>query len=191
MHSGSFSLRLIKLKQVVELTFFNLNFHSPTPIEHIQARLLCLKWDALTLFSLLLPVTCYRSIFCLLSFPDFGLQFLVIIKLPLLTLFWNCCRVPEKVHTFLISLTSYWICLLRMETMKNTRGMPDGRGQTAPESPNASGYASVWGTASQDCNGDAGHYRKQCTCSGVCLPLQCLFRYASAFYVKFQVNFCF
>ena len=32
------------------------------PTEHIQMGGLCLKWDTLTLISLLLPVTCYRRV---------------------------------------------------------------------------------------------------------------------------------
>ena len=61
----------------------------------------------LTLFFLLLPVTCYQHVFWDLSFPDFGLQFLVVIILHSLTSYLKGCRFPGKVYTILISLTSY------------------------------------------------------------------------------------
>ena len=43
----------------------------------------------------------------LVSFPDFGLQFLFVIILHSLTSYLKGCRFPEKVYTILISLTSY------------------------------------------------------------------------------------
>ena len=40
-------------------------------------------------------------------FPDFGLQFLVVIILHSLTSYLKGCRFPGMVYTILISLTSY------------------------------------------------------------------------------------
>ena len=56
-----------------------------------------------------------------LSFPDFGLQFLVILILHSLTSRLKGCRFPGKVYTILISLTSYWIRLLCIENDVKTR----------------------------------------------------------------------
>ena len=61
----------------------------------------------LTLFFLLLPVTRYSYPNANMSFPDFGLQFLVVIILHSLTSYLKGCRFPGKVYTILISLTSY------------------------------------------------------------------------------------
>ena len=36
--------------------------HHPHPTEHIQTWVLCLKWDTLTLKSLLLPVICFSRV---------------------------------------------------------------------------------------------------------------------------------
>ena len=55
----------------------------------------------------------------ILSVPDFGLQFLVVIILYSLTSYLKGCRFSGKVYTIQISLTSYWIRLLGMEKHEN------------------------------------------------------------------------
>ena len=55
----------------------------------------------------ILIVTRYLLLVMILSVPDFGLQFLVVIILYSLTSYLKGCRFPGKVYTILISLTSY------------------------------------------------------------------------------------
>ena len=54
----------------------------------------------------ILIVTCYLLL-AVMSFPDFGLQFLAVIILHSLISYLKGCRFPGKVYTILISLTSY------------------------------------------------------------------------------------
>ena len=59
-------------------------------------------------YTKILIVTCYLLPGVIsVSFPDFGLQFLVVIILHSLTSYLKGCRFPGKVYTILISLTSY------------------------------------------------------------------------------------
>lgn len=67
-----------------------------------------------------------------MSFPDFGLQFLVIIMLRSLTSYYKGLRFPGEVYTFLISLTSYWIRLLRQVDYEKHSGGAQRQGADSP-----------------------------------------------------------
>ena len=63
--------------------------------------------SSLHYFSYCYPLPVIDTFSGIMSFPDFGLQFLVVIILHSLISYLKGCRFPGKVYTILISLTSY------------------------------------------------------------------------------------
>ena len=71
--------------------------------------------SSFSLIFLLLLVTCYRPRLCVFFLIWFTV--LVIIKLRLLTSFWNSCRIPEKVIIILNLWTQVLMCFLKTSSL--------------------------------------------------------------------------